>query len=663
MFRLLKNAKLNRILSLVAVILCTVSLAFNNFYCPDISVVHAEESPAPGDDGTGEEGQGGSGTGEEGQGEDGTGEEGQGDDGTGEEGRGEDGTGEDGQDGDGTDEDGEPEGPSEAEIREAKILENIEKFPESYKASLLALHQAHPNWMFYPYETNLDWQTVIDNEVINRKSLVSSGYYGYHREGYCEPGWYFAAENTVKWYMDPRAWLDEKSMFMFETLSYNSEFHSESGLDAFLAKSFMKSFDSDGNIVYAPNTSKTHAQIFMEVGKKSNVSPFHLASRALQEQGISGSPMVFGNYGGYEGYFNYFNIGATSGSSADKLKQGLGWAKSKGWTNAELSIMGGSSLLSNNYISRGQDTLYLQKFNVTPVGTYGNQYMQNLAAPSSEAISTYNMYAGMGELESEFVFKIPVFKNMPEAATTKPTSSTNIVLTIPSGYVAEIFVDGVPMEGISRNGYYIIDAGNGNAKTLMAYIYTSWGMPAGTKFWTLNYTNYYEVTYQDALENFLIYHGYSIRITGKSGIRCISSVDQNIAAQMKNGGFNGFTISEYGTLIMNAKYLGSYPCNYGSPKVQVAKAYSSDTDIVYKNEDGRTMYTAVLTGIPASDYKTELAFRSYAILNKNGKQFIYYGPITSRSIYELADKYIELGTYPVGSSQYEFLNNIVTTAE
>ena len=39
--------------------------------------------------------------------------------------------------------------------------------------------------------------------------------------------------------------------------------------------------------------------------------------------------------------------------------------------------------------------------------------MQNIQAPASESASTKKMYANAGSINSGFVFKIPVFKNMP----------------------------------------------------------------------------------------------------------------------------------------------------------------------------------------------------------------------------------------------------------
>ncbi len=85
-------------------------------------------------------------------------------------------------------------------------------------------------------------------------------------------------------------------------------------------------------------------------------------------------------------------------------------------------------MISTNYILRGQDTLYLQKFNVTTNGRYGHQYMQNIMAPASEAPNIKKAYSNTGALNNSFVFKIPVYNNMPASACSKPDTTDAITL-------------------------------------------------------------------------------------------------------------------------------------------------------------------------------------------------------------------------------------------
>ena len=98
------------------------------------------------------------------------------------------------------------------------------------------------------------------------------------------------------------------------------------------------------------------------------------------------------------------------------------YAKDQGWYGVENALRGGADFISANYIKKGQDTLYLQKFNVNPNGTYApytHQYMQNIMAPASEASSMKRLYESANAVDSTFVFKIPVYENMPEAPCAK----------------------------------------------------------------------------------------------------------------------------------------------------------------------------------------------------------------------------------------------------
>ena len=335
------------------------------------------------------------------------------------------------------------------------VYPDIQQFPESYRPALTALKQRYPNWTFAVMNTGLDWNTVIANELIGGKSLVYRTFPAYTKEGLYDDGnWYYASEAVLKQYMDPRNALTEDAIFQFEMLTYNPTYHTEAAVDRFLDRTFMN------NRKNAPGTDMTFGHIFWAVGVNEGVSPFHLASRVYQEQGSGESGLVSGVYPGYEGYYNYFNIKASGNKTQEVIERGLKHAKEKGWSNAYASILGGAQVISANYIKRGQNSLYLQKFNVTPKETYGHQYMQNISAPTTEAKSMKALYAGTGSLDNTFVFTIPVYHNMPAEPCAAPTYSTNVVLPIPSGYSdTTVWLDGIPYTAVVRNGHYCPGAG------------------------------------------------------------------------------------------------------------------------------------------------------------------------------------------------------------
>ncbi|NLL77707.1 MAG: hypothetical protein GX235_10760 [Clostridiales bacterium] len=303
------------------------------------------------------------------------------------------------------------------------VSEEISKFPESYQSALSTLKAVHPNWIFVKMDTGLDWSSAIANENIKDRSLISSSANVAWKTASYDKNWAYPTDGILAYYMDPRNFLTDKYIFQFELLSYNATYHTETAVQSMLDGTFMSGI--------IPEDSRTYSQAFTNIGQTLNVSPFHLASRVRQEQGAGNSALISGNYPGYEGLYNYFNIGATGKGDQQVIESGLAKAREYGWTSRYLSLYGGSDIISKNYIRKGQDTLYLQKFNVNSKSTYGlfnHQYMQNIAAPSSEAVSVKNAYASAGSVDKPFVFKIPVYDNMPGTACKQPSTLKEVTL-------------------------------------------------------------------------------------------------------------------------------------------------------------------------------------------------------------------------------------------
>lgn len=309
---------------------------------------------------------------------------------------------------------------------------NLAAFPSSYRSYIQKLINAHPNWTFVPMNTGLKWSEVVENEMVNARNLVpvtaslfwkSTAAEDYNMatgQWIAKDGqsWVQASASIVKHYLDPRNFLNEESVFQFEQLTYNSAYHKESGVEKILSGTFMsqkKLEDNSGGGI-------TYAQAFMKIGKELKVSPYFLASRIRQEQGVNGtSPLISGTYPGYKGYYNYFNISAT-GLGEQVVINGLKEAKAAGWTTRYAALLGGAKKTAERYITRGQDTFYLQKFDVDASydGLYWHQYMQNLQAADNESKNVRRSYEAMGAINNKFVFKVPVYSNMPSSAYPKP---------------------------------------------------------------------------------------------------------------------------------------------------------------------------------------------------------------------------------------------------
>jgi len=336
-------------------------------------------------------------------------------------------------------------------------------FPESYKPGLRQLHVQYPNWVFQAFHTGLNWQSVIDSEHAPGLSLLSNSFndawksldpaaYNWYTnkwEPYDGSTWVMASKDLIAYYMDPRSMMDDSRIFMFENLSYNKDVHTLDGVKAILTGSFM----DNQSIQYTDPASGTrksmlYAEVFMEAAKVSGVSPYHLASRARQENGAN-SLSISGTFGDpYNGLYNYFNIGASASTEPNgAVINGLEWAKYGPdrkavqtatddlymipWTDPYRSIVGGSIFIGSSYINKGQNTLYLQKFDLIDVfngiksGLFNHQYMANIMAPYSESTNIAKAYKTYALGNNQLSFILPVFNSMPPEPVQKPAATGN----------------------------------------------------------------------------------------------------------------------------------------------------------------------------------------------------------------------------------------------
>ena len=202
---------------------------------------------------------------------------------------------------------------------EAKL--NGQGFDESYKKKLRLLHSKHSNWTFENLKTGLDFSKAVKAEQAVSSINLGTKYYYNGGSVQTEPGWYMANTETVGYYLDPRNFLNETYILMFESLKYSSNYN-ENVVQSVINGTFMK---GNSNV-----DGKSYASIFVEAGKTKDASPVYLASLARQESGVNGSKATSGaqfTYKNvtYKGLYNFFNIGASS-SEESPILAGLVWA-------------------------------------------------------------------------------------------------------------------------------------------------------------------------------------------------------------------------------------------------------------------------------------------------------------------------------------------------
>ena len=140
----------------------------------------------------------------------------------------------------------------------------LENVPEEYKSYIEQLLALHPDWNFVVYDTGIEWdslfttaaQCAFGTNVVHSSYWLSyrstqSGAYNWRTDEWYNPdketGWYQANAQLIAYYMDPRNFLNEQHIFMFEALSYDEKTQTLDGVKKILSGSFMDDTDWNAN--------------------------------------------------------------------------------------------------------------------------------------------------------------------------------------------------------------------------------------------------------------------------------------------------------------------------------------------------------------------------------------------------------------------------------
>jgi len=328
---------------------------------------------------------------------------------------------------------------------------SIKNFPDSYKEKLRTLHAIYPSWKFTPLITNLTWETLMKNECVIGRNLLQSpeawmsfedGAYNFTDKywySFDSGNWRQACEEVIAYYLDPRNFLDG-NIYQFLVLSDDGSEYDPKVINEILKGTFMYNAKC-GDIA-------TYGEALVKAGKEAGASPYMLAARIKMEQGANGNKLAHGTVPGYEGYYNHFNIGAYAQNGNSAIVNGAIYAANpkRNWNTPYKAILGGAQFLVKNYISVGQNTLYLQKYDVVDGGNglYKHQYMTNVTAAVSECATLRNAIINANATESPLNFLIPVYNDMPEDFGMLPLKTGNAnnllsTLTVEGGRMASAF--------------------------------------------------------------------------------------------------------------------------------------------------------------------------------------------------------------------------------
>ena len=373
-------------------------------------------------------------------------------------------------------------------VRISRFADDLiaEGFPVAYAERLAELKFDHRNWTYVPLPVrDLSWKEVVDKEMTPSWNLVKKSswapgtwarlktanytpYFAKDAQAYDSGSWYQASRDTVAYFLDPRNFLNECDVFMFEALDFHAPSQTREAVERALRGSFMAEACYDGG-------KRTFAELLFEVGERLNVSPVFLAGRLVTEQG-AGSVQARGTIGdalfsyhsntvdridgndvwgrrftrtnentrvaiargvaAYNGYYNFFNFRAC-GRGMFEIKYNA-WVEATSeetrkryrgpWNTQARAIEGGAIKIKERYVDSRRHTRYLQKFSVlAEAGAFRwKQYMQNIAAPLIESRVTSRAYRTTDRLDAPHRFLIPIYRDMPSAPSPDPAGGNSV---------------------------------------------------------------------------------------------------------------------------------------------------------------------------------------------------------------------------------------------
>ena len=251
-------------------------------------------------------------------------------------------------------------------------------------------------------------------------------------------------------------------------------------------------------------TLSGQAEAFIQAGKENNINFLYLMAHAFHETGKGKSNLASGievgvNANGvptmvtqenrayltniYKTY-NVYGVRALDGR-ADKT--GSEYAYSQGWFTVADAIKGGASSKINDYLKRGQDTLYKMRWNPANTSNVAmQQYATHIVWASTMCNYLNDLYKSTGaDKTSNSVFEIPRYVDQPIVTTAAPsqeqwydvdTRNAGIIGTIntngakfkklPGNYSANVLASGLNYTSTftvigENNGWFKVSTSNG----------------------------------------------------------------------------------------------------------------------------------------------------------------------------------------------------------
>lgn len=312
-------------------------------------------------------------------------------------------------------------------------IEEAEKLSPGITGLVNNLKSSHPNYNFQFYNTGIDWNEAILREYqghgASPRNLfnVSDKYSGMWYCPVCGTKSYdngslcCASMDALRYMMDARNSITEDSIFQFKSLEAPDVTYED--VVRVIAGTFLDHEEC--------------ARAVVEASQKYNINGYYLVAKMLTEHGKNGSTLSNGVQVNGATYYNFFNIGAYGNDTPSIINNGANYAAQHGWNSKAASIIGGAEFVKASYVGKGQNTCYYQKFNVvnSESGLFSHQYAQNILAAENEGNKLRANYIINGQVTGNHTFIIPLYTNMPQTTSARPSTSTQNRITYETAVV------------------------------------------------------------------------------------------------------------------------------------------------------------------------------------------------------------------------------------
>ncbi|PTI21308.1 glucosaminidase domain-containing protein [Staphylococcus warneri] len=213
--------------------------------------------------------------------------------------------------------------------------------------------------------------TTVTNKYTLTQALNAQIARGYPQKsnGY---SWYFPSRSAVSSAMNP-------------TTIWNSSTQRYQMLN--LGKYQGISVSKLNRILKGKGSLSGQGKAVAQACKKYNINEIYLISHAFLESGNGTSYFASGS----AGIYNYFGIGAFDNNPNNAVP----FARKRGWTTPAKGIIGGAKFVRQDYINKGQNTLYRMRWNPKHPATHQYATDINWCSHQAENIAYYYKKIGL----------------------------------------------------------------------------------------------------------------------------------------------------------------------------------------------------------------------------------------------------------------------------